>query len=205
MSKCLLSLFKKSNCGQIALITLYKKTTWANRSQFLLKRATSVICSLFKRIPLKTVFTAFSLFFCQRANPSVTLPSDTLPSVALFWRSTGVIPSCHSWKKSGGSSFLLFPSILIFCSQKTVNSIKHKHKYILSKFCFVLKSWILAGLRICSLVFQANQLFFVSERAICWGIREKCLCHFLSWVTGANRSRMLFCHDQQEQITPVDP
>ena len=200
MSKWLASLFKKSNCEQIALITLYKRATWANRSQFLLKRATSVICSWFKQIPLKNSFSQFFPFFLPKSK---SLCCSSLSRT--FLRIDGSDSLLSLMKKSGGSSFLLFPSILIFCSQKTVNSIKHKHKYILSKFCFVLKSWILAGLRICSLVFQANQLFFVSERAICWGIREKCLRHFLSWVTGANRSRMLFCHDQQEQITPVDP
>ena len=54
------------------------------------------------------------------------------------------------------------------------------------------------GIWICSWVFPANRMFFVSERAI----RSQEIAN-RSGLLGAIRSTSLFCKERREQIAPV--
>ena len=123
MSKSLLWLFIWATVSKSLQLIITKEQKWANRSRFLLKRATSVIWSWFQRITLKKrvihkfflyVFDSFSLFLCPRANCSLCSPlscsflkSNGSDSLSLLFKKVWLWAncSCCSLQKSDYERF----------------------------------------------------------------------------------------------------
>ena len=91
-----------------------KEQLWANRSQFLLKRATSVICSWFEWIPSWfeqiTLKNFFYSCFWQFSHPFLCPRAISLPSLSL--------------QKSDCERFALFQKLIALSLTKTSNSLE---------------------------------------------------------------------------------
>ena len=125
MRKSISSLFKKSNCEQIALVALYKRATVSESLSISFKRATPLICNLHVFFMFLTVVIPF---YAKRANryrrsSLATLNkratvSESLPP--LFTKEQWLaICSGRSWQKSNRSDSPFFRSKRSFArSQK---------------------------------------------------------------------------------------
>ena len=153
MSKSLSLLVKKRIVSKLLSSLFTKDWQWSNHSQFLLERATSVILSWLKLIALKKqFFTVFPLFYAQGQI------SPVFPQLLFFKdRREWFAPVDHDKRasvsdllpllmtKNDRGTFLLFPSKLLFRSQKTIDLLeKPMSKFVtLPKFNFSKQNKIL--------------------------------------------------------------